>query len=120
MTETVRVLLVHEEVDEDTLDTVLVVDEVAYDGQGRIRFPQVPNAEVDAAGQIAIKQDATLSLPSSTSGITPDMRAVVDASTADDSMAGRTFRIKGFSAAGQTTAARFTVEETGEVIEEES
>jgi hypothetical protein len=119
MTEVGRVILGHPTVDPDTLEDFFEIDETVYDGIGRIRFPQVPNAEVDAAGQIALKQDAILSLPWGTSGITPDMRYICDDSTDDATLAGRVFRIKGFAVAGQTTATRFTVEETGEVIPEE-
>jgi hypothetical protein len=119
MTETVRVGVLTEDTDPDTLDVVKILTPV-YEGKARIRFPQNPSGEVDAAGQLIVKQDSILSLPWGTPGVVPDMRAVIDASTQDGSLAGRVFRVKGFAAAGQTTATRFTVEETGEVIQEES
>jgi hypothetical protein len=119
MSETVRLGTLTEDVDEDTLESFNIFDTV-YEGVGRLRFPQAPNGEVDVAGQLVVLQGAVLSLPSGTTGITPDMRAVVDASTADVSLVGRVFRIQGFAAAGQTTATRFAVEESGEQIPEES
>lgn len=120
MTEVVRIGVLVETEDLDTLEVVQFLDPVVYDGKARIRFPQNPNAEVDAAGQLVVKQDAILSIPAQTPGVLVDMRAVIDASTADTALPGRVVRIKGFAASGQTTATRFTVEETGEQIEEES
>lgn len=114
MTETVRVGLLVEGTDEnfDVIHTL----EVAYDGVGRLKFNQLASSDVDAGGQPVVKEGSVLSLPSGTEGITPDMRVVVDESTADGSLVGRVFRVKGFAAAGQTTANRWTVEETGERI----
>lgn len=120
MTEMVRIGDLVESEDLDTLEVVRTLAPVVYDGKARIRFPQNPNAEVDAGGQLVVKQDGVLSLPAETGGIVPDMRVVFDAFTADATLAGRVLRIKGFAVSGQTTATRFTVEETGEQIEEES
>lgn len=119
MTETVRIGTLDEGVDEETLEPVTVFDSV-YEGAARLRFPQSPSGEVDAASQLVVLQGAVLSLPSGTAGITPDMRAIVDDSTSDAALIGRVFRIRGFAAAGQTTATRFSVEESGEEIPEES
>jgi hypothetical protein len=118
MTETVRIGRLEEGTDPVTLDPIQTLD-VVYDGKGRIKFPSMNEVEVDAGGQLVVKQDLELHLPSGTVGVTPDMRAVVDASTADPALVGRVFRVKGRPAAGQTTAARFPLEETGETITEE-
>jgi hypothetical protein len=120
MSETVRIGVLVEDEDLDTLEVTNILDPVVYEGKARIRFPQNPSAEVDAAGQLIVKQDGVLSLPAETAGVVPDMRVVFDASTADPSLVGRVLRVKGFAVSGQTTATRFTVEETGEQIEEES
>jgi hypothetical protein len=115
MTETVRIGWLDEGTDPVTLDPIQTLD-VVYDGRARVKFPSMNEVEVDAGGQLIVKQDAELHLPSGTTGVTPDMRAVVDASTADAALVGRVFRVKGRPTAGQTTASRYACEETGETI----
>lgn len=124
MTETVRVGTLTETTDPDTLDPVQVFEPVYGEGatapNARMKFVTQTIAERDAASQLVAVQTSEVHLPSGTLGITTDMRVIVDASTADAGLVGRVFRIKGFPHAGQTTAARFAVEETGEQIQEES
>lgn len=121
MTETWRVgtLEVAEEPDPVSLDPITVFTDV-YDGPGRFKAPRTEVSERDAGGQIIASISAELHLPSGTTGIEIDMFAICDASPDDPSLVGRVVRIKGPGTAGQTTAARFTVEETGETIPEGS
>lgn len=121
MTETVRIgtLTTEDEPDRETLDPIVTFDWV-YTGPARMKFITQTLSERDAAGQPIAIQSLELHVPSQTVGIVTDMYAVIDASTADTSLVGRVFRIKGLPQAGQTTAARFPVEETGETIPEES
>ncbi len=106
-----------------TLDPISAFDTIVYgaDGNGiaRVKFPSANEVEVDAAGQLIVKQDIELHLPSGTGGVTPDMYAVVDEDLDDPSLVGRVFRIKGRPQGGQTTAERYAVEETGETIPED-
>lgn len=119
MTETVRVGVLVEGVDADTLDPTNLFD-VEYDGPARVSWRTYTTQQTDAAGQPTALTTPILHLPSGTLGITVDMRVIVDSSSADDSLAGRTFRIKGLPQSGQTTALRFPLEESGEEIEEGS
>lgn len=121
MTETVRVgrIVTEDQPDPATLDPIVTFVEV-YNGAARIKFVTQTLSERDAAGQPIAIQSLELHVPSQTIGIVADMYAIVDASTADASLVGRTFRIKGLPQAGQTTAARYPVEETGETISEGS
>jgi hypothetical protein len=119
MTETVRVGILTEDVDPETLDPINTLD-VEYDGPARVSWKTYTVQQTTPGDQPAALSTPILSLPSGTLGVTVDMRVVVDASTADAAMVGRTFRIKGLPQSGQTTALRFPLEEAGEVIEETS
>lgn len=118
MTETVRVGVLTEGTD-DNLDPHNTFD-VEYTGMARVSWNTYTVQQTTPGDQVVALTTPILSLPSGTLGITVDMRAVVDASTADTSLVGRTFRIKGLPQSGQTTALRFPLEESGEVIEEAS
>jgi hypothetical protein len=119
MTETVRVGILTEGVDEDTLDPITTFTP-EYEGPARVSWKTYTVQQATPGDQPAALSTPILSLPSGTLGVTVDMRVVVDASTADAAMVGRTFRIKGLPQSGQTTALRFPLEEAGEVIEETS
>lgn len=116
MTETVRVGVLDRQTDPDTFDVVQVLD-VVYQGPARWKPASTQPADREVASQYGPLGALEVHLPSGTEGVAPDMRVVVDASTADASLVGRVARIKGFPVAGQTTAARFPCEETGEQIE---
>jgi hypothetical protein len=119
MTETVRVGVLTEGVDEDTLDPITSFTS-EYEGPARVSWKTYTVQQTTPGDQPTALSTPILSLPSGTLGVTVDMRVVVDASTADAAMVGRTFRIKGLPQSGQTTALRFPLEEAGEVIEEAS
>lgn len=117
MTETVRIgtLTI------TTVDLDVVQDfDVAYTGPARLSWSTYTVAQPEAAGQPVALSAPVLSIPSGTPGVTVDMRAVVDDSTADEGLIGRVFRIKALPQSGQTTAARYPVEESGETLEEGS
>lgn len=120
MTQTWRVGELVESTDPITFDPIQSFVAV-YDGPGRLKSVQATSvSDREVGGQPVAMQVFELHLPSGTTGITPDMRAICDDSPEDASLVGRVVRVKGFPAAGQTTAARFSVEESGEVIEEGS
>lgn len=119
MTETVRIgTIVTDEEPDANFDPVRYF-ESAYSGPARLKFVTQTISERDAGTQQVALQISELHLPSGTEVFT-DMFAVVDASTADPGLVGRVFRIKGLAHAGQTTAARYPVEESGEPIPEGS
>jgi hypothetical protein len=120
MTETVRVGPLELVSDPDTLEVEGMLTPV-YSGEARVKFPYSTVSEREAAAQPVAAQDIILSLPGGVAyTIAPDMRVVVDASTADAGLVGRVFRVKGRPISGQTSAARYPVEETGEEISEGS
>jgi hypothetical protein len=120
MTETVRVgELLYGEVPEGDIDPDQVFT-ATYDGPARVSWKTYTVQQTTPGDQPVALSTPILSLPSGTLGVTVDMRVIVDASTADTSIVGRTFRIKGLPQSGQTTAFRFPLEEAGEVIEETS
>lgn len=109
MTETVKVAEARS-YDPLTLATAV------YDGPARVKFGSSVG-ESNPAGQLVAIDAAELHLPSGTSGVEADMFAVVEASSADSALVGRVFRIKGRGVAGQTTAARYAVEDSGLELE---
>ena len=116
MTQTWRVGTLVEVTDPLTLDVTKTIQAV-YAGPARFKVTvSIPSVE-EVPGQAVAVQDQELHLPSGTSGIETGMVAVCDACPEDQSLVGRVLRIKGAPAAGQTTAARFPVEETGETVE---
>lgn len=120
MTQTWRIGDLVEDSDPVTFDPIQVLDEV-YEGPGRLKSVQATSVgEPVAGGQILAVQTLELHLPVGTTGITPDMRAVCVACPEDAGMVGKVVRIKGQPTTGQVTAARFSCEESGEVIEEGS
>lgn len=119
MTQTWRIGTLTEGTDPITNDPIQTLD-VVYDGPGRFKAGVWTTSEPEPGGQPIAQQSAELHLPSGTVGVEVDMRAVCDACPEDPALVGRVLRIKGRPAAGQTTAARFPVEDAGELIEEES
>lgn len=120
MTETVRIgTLTYGDVPEGEIDPEQVF-EVEYEGPARVSWNTYTVQQTTPGDQPVALSTPILSIPSGTFDVTVDMRAVVDASTADLSLVGRTFRIKGLPQSGQTTALRYPLEESGEVIEETS
>lgn len=121
MTQTWRVgTLANTGTDPDTLEPAATFTPV-YTGVGRLKsIAATAVSERTPADQAVAVQTLQLHLPSGTTGITPDMRAVCTACPEDAGLVGRVVRIMGRPTAGQTTAARFSVEETGEEIPEGS
>lgn len=79
---------------------------------GRVRFPTLTVSEQEQGAQVPAIQDVQVHVAV---GATPDVGVGhswrVDASTADSSLVGREFSVKGLPQAGQTTAHRYPVEQ---------
>lgn len=115
MTQTWRIGRVTESTDE-FLDPVQVFS-VVYEGRGRLKSVQATTVREGApASQLESAQVLELHLPVGTAGVEIDMRAVCVACPEDPSLVGRVVRVKGAPSAGQVTAARFSVVESGERI----
>lgn len=81
-----------------------------YDGAARLKFASTVVSDKATGGQLVSSQNVELHCPSGTK-IPIGTVVTVTASTADDSLVGRKFKVTGRPEAGQTTAARFQVVE---------
>lgn len=101
------------EVDPDTLDTVVTPGSVQYEGKCRIASRSSAVSERESAGQAFSEQSLVLSIPVAESGNVRVNSIVkvtaVDAVTGDPAMVGRRFRVAGLASGSQATAARFPV-----------
>lgn len=112
MTETVTFYRVTgEETDPETLEVVEVRESIATT-VARVTYRTLNVSDRESGTQLLASQSPELHVPvGAAAGVRGDDRAVVDASTSDDSLVGLTFRVAGSPQAGQTTAHRFPVEE---------
>jgi hypothetical protein len=100
------------DIDEETGEYVKVFTPV-YDGPCRFKAANTAVGEIDAAGQLLVERDATLSLPIATSTqVAKDMIVKLTASQTDPGMPGVRGRVKGSFASAFATARRFAVEVT--------
>jgi len=115
MTQAWQVGTLTESTDED-FNTVQTLSAV-YTGMGRLKSSTSTPAMEAVGGQFPAVQALELHLPSGTTGILKDMRAVCTACPEDAALVGRVVRISGLPASGQTTAERFPVESVNEVVQ---
>lgn len=84
-----------------------------YSGPCRWRTSATAVGEIDAAGQLLVEQDQTLSLPVRTSTeVRKDMVVRITGSLTDPGLPGTRARIKGPTVGSYMTARRFSVEVT--------
>lgn len=105
------------EVEGDTIDEETGqydrVFTAVYDGPCRFKAANTAVGEIDAAGQLLVERDATLSLPVATSTlVVKDMIVKVTGSQTDPGLPGVRARIKASFASAFATARRFAVEVT--------
>lgn len=87
--------------------------EVVYSGPCRFKAGTTAAGELNAAGQLLVEQDSTLSLPINTStGVAKDMQVRVTASLTDPGLVGVVARIQAPSVGSYRTARRFAIEVT--------
>jgi hypothetical protein len=84
-----------------------------YEGPCRFKAANTAVGEIDAAGQLLVERDATLSLPVATSTqVGKDMIVKLTQSQTDPGIPGMRARVKGTFASAFATARRFSVEVT--------
>lgn len=109
-TETLAIGAFKKTTDPVTLKLVRTLVTASYEGPGQIVYPSLTVADRDGASQVAVEQSPLVKLPSGTVVPVGDEVSVVN-SAADASLVGRRYKINGRSQAGQTSAARFPLEE---------
>ena len=82
-----------------------------YSGKARLKFSSSVASDRTSGSQFVVSQSAELHLPSGTSWVGKDPTVEVTASSSDQSLVGRQWTVKGRPQAGQTTAARYALEE---------
>ena len=112
MTETVEVGQFGDGFDPATGESTLELVESRYVGKARVKYPSYAVAEQSPASQPIAQQDVVVSLPAGSGPVFEGDMVRVVASSADGSIVGRMFRVKGQPVGGQTTAYRLTVTET--------
>jgi len=113
MTETVTVGTWSTRTDKGTGRAVDVLVEKHYEGPGQIKYPaETVSEQRTEVGQLSTTSAPVLKLPlGEAAAVREGDLARVDASTADESLVGRWYRIKAYPASGQVTAHRFPIEE---------
>jgi hypothetical protein len=111
MTETVRAGRWADGTDETTGDPVRTLVTLRYGGVARVKYADQQVAVSEDAGQLVAAQRIVLSIPTAAPALFEGDEVLVDASTADSLLVGRSYRIDGRPAAGQTTAHRYPVSE---------
>jgi hypothetical protein len=90
----------------------VVTEEVAIESViARVKYSANAVAEQSQGGQLTSVQSVEIHFPWGTTGIRADQFVRVVASSADESLVGRKFRLQGYGSAGQTTALRVPAEE---------
>jgi len=110
MTETIVAGVETEVPDPVTLETITVLTPT-YSGPAMVKYPTLTVSDQDAGGQQYTAAQVTISLPSSATPLPPDTIIKPTASTVDQSLIGRRYRVTAAPQAGQTTAHRHPVEE---------
>ncbi|QZY52716.1 DUF6093 family protein [Leucobacter tenebrionis] len=93
------------------LDPVPTLVETFYTGRARVKYPSAAASVQNPAGQQLTETSVVVSLPSGAAVVPTGAVVMVEASTADVSLVGRTYRVSGPAQAGQTTAHRYPVVE---------
>ena len=92
----------------DEVETKVVV----YTVPARVKYPSLIVAEKRGAGEVVGNQSVFVSVAvGSTPTVNSEYFCKVTASSADPSLVGRTYKVKGSPQAGQVTAHRYPVEE---------
>lgn len=106
MTETVTIGVYRDGTDPETGDPVRVLEELHYEGAGRIKYPSLGVTPVNDPSLDASAQMPYLSVGDGVDVQVGDEVHVV-ASTVDESLVGRTYSVEGRPQSGQTTSHRF-------------
>lgn len=111
MTEMVTIGLFEDRTDPVTLNPIRVLVEERYSGKARVKYPSGAVSNRSEPSQVVAEQDVMLSIPTGSPAAFEGDEVRVDASTADPSLVGRAYGIKGRPQAGQTTSHRYPLKE---------
>lgn len=109
-TETVEIGRFEDGIDPVTADATRVLAAASYAGPGQIKYPSLAVSDTNGRALPVAEQFLMVKLPSGTVVHVGD-EVKVTASTVDASLVGRMYRVEGRSQAGQTSAARYPLEE---------
>lgn len=111
MTETVTAGLFKLQTNPDTGVAERTVVTERYAGKAQVKYPSTVVGEAAAASQTVATQDVIVKMPVDAPRLHEGDDIAVTASTADGSLVGRVYRVKGSPQAGQTTSHRYPVRE---------
>ncbi|MFT4281177.1 DUF6093 family protein [Microbacterium sp.] len=109
-TETVQIGTFADGMDDETGDATRVLVSGSYSGPAQIKYPTLAVSDTNGKTIPLAEQSPLVKLPSGTVVHVND-EVKVTASTVDPSLVGRMYRVEGRSQAGQTSAARYPLEE---------
>ncbi|WP_405375985.1 MULTISPECIES: DUF6093 family protein [unclassified Microbacterium] len=107
MSEAVKVGKAIRRTDTETRKAVAEITSPRYAGPGRIKYESLATSERDVPGQPSREQAPYLSIPTGSPRCFEGEEVHVDASDADESLAGRQYKIAGSPVAGQTSSHRY-------------
>jgi len=110
MTETIIAGVETEAVDPDTLETITIVTPT-YAGPALVKYPTLTVSDQDAGGQQYTAAQVTVGVPVSAGVLPVDSIITPTASTVDQSLIGRRYRVTAAPQSGQVTSHRHPVEE---------
>lgn len=111
MTETVQVGRFTDSTDPTTGNPVRTLTTERYNNIGRVRYGSGDVRESAGSGGPVSEQSPYLSIPHGSARCFEGDEVEVTASTADDLLVGRRYKITGNAVAGQTTAHRYPLED---------
>lgn len=111
MTETVTAGIYVDGVDPLTKRPTRELMTSRYAGKAQVKYPTASVSESDTAGSPVAAQSIVVKLPHGSPRLYEGDEVHVTASSADDLLIGRAYRITGSAQAGNTTAHRYPAEE---------
>lgn len=111
MTETVVAGRYSSGTDPDTGDATQTLTETIYTGKGRIKYESLTVSDSDTSSQTVASQTPMLSIPTDSPLLHEGQGVKVTASTADDLLVDRFYKIEGAPQSGQTTSHRYPLSE---------
>lgn len=109
-TETVTIGLFRDGTDPETGDAARVLVTESYAGKAQIKYPSLDVSDTSGQAKPIAEQSPIVKVPSGTV-LPKNAEVLVTASTVDASLVGRRYRVEGRSQAGQTSSARYPLEE---------
>lgn len=111
MTETIRAGLFKIATDPETGKAVRTLATIRYEGPAQVKYPSLVVTEGEGASQTVAAQNVVVKIPTGSTILREGDEIDVLASTADQSLVARTYRVDGTPQAGHTTSLRYPVTE---------